>query len=769
MTRLKASSGQFGLIGGICRATSDCILAVEPSPVSPAARSKGNLYILAEPVLEAGRGYQTTHQVLEDISEAYYACTSPSVTTCLGRALREANQGLLQRNLEVSGHEKLTIGVTCAVVHGEELFLAQILPGQAYLVHQGHVQAFPLSPSWSPEATTLPVMTKLQALGWAEEAAIEFFHSPLAAGDVFCLSSSNIGRLLGREDAEQVLLYQEPGDVVEQLYRRVHQQGFSDAHAVVVEMRLATVKPSAPFFSRAGLRERAKGAAGTMGAWGGFLLGEARRTLRRPKTAGRKKPRIRPARQQPAAPPPPEIPSLARPKPAGPWWKTLGEQVRALFHPQERFPRLERPRLRIRPAKEKRRLTTPLLLVAAALLVLAALVGLVARQSQHRKDTDAYGLITQAEQQVVKAMETRDNITETNRLLDQAATLLEQASENRRARARAELVLADLGTKRDQVNQVTRFAPDGLVQLVTPAAFSETVAAAGFAGGCTQGCLLRDLVVVGKDIFLLEQQRGTVYISTTKEMKALLGPGSKGSPTDHPILAIARLDRPANCDPDQAAQSWLAAVDANRQLYLYRQGQWESYDLAIFGGSSWKGRSIDLEGYQGNVYVLRGDMDQILKYPCGAYETNFITWLQEDPRSVKVESALDMTIDGSIYLLMGDGSVLQLQRGVLQHTLSYQVYPADLSPTYLYTDPASAYIYVADRRGGRIIQLRKEGEPSFIRQLRGPKDEDLRDLRAVVLREDQGLFYILTGSTLYRGTLPMAPTLSPTPSPTRTP
>ena len=125
MTRLKTSSGQFGLIGGICRATSDCILVEEPSPISPAGRWKGSLYILAEPVPERGRGYHSASQAIKEISEAYYSCTSTSVTTCLTRAIRQANESLLQHNMEVSGHEKVTIGITCAVVRGKELFLAQ--------------------------------------------------------------------------------------------------------------------------------------------------------------------------------------------------------------------------------------------------------------------------------------------------------------------------------------------------------------------------------------------------------------------------------------------------------------------------------------------------------------------------------------------------------------------------------------------------------------------------------------------------------------------
>ncbi len=773
MTRFKTSSGQFGLIGGICRATSDCILVREPAAAST-ARWKGNLYILAEPVTEGSRSYGVAQETLHQIAEAYYQATSPSVTTCLNRALQEANRRLFERNMQASGYEKVTLGITCAVLRGRELYLAQVLPGQAYVVHRGNLEAFPLNPSWDPEAATLPTLTitRLHALGWAEEVSPEFFHSSLSPGDIFCLCSSNIGRSLGRQEAEQVLLYQEPGDIVEHLYRRVHGQGFQEGQTLVVEVEPAVRPATEPIYTLNGMRQRVAQAGEVLGNWGRSLAGEVQRLLRpRPR---RPRPQVRPRpRPRPQAEETPEIPSLARPKPTGPWWKRLAEGVNSLLHPRQAYPRLKRPQLRIRPARrprEKGRRGTVLAIVLIGLLVIAALAYLIYQRNEQIRDAEAHQLIGQAHDLVTQAGQTTP-IEEANRILDQAEDLLQQALATERVTPEATMELKRLQDERDRINQVLRLTD--LTQLLRTADLTATVASSGFGGGCLEVCRLGDLIQVGKELYFLEKEKGTVYIylPDTNQVVPLLWAGTTvEGRTAAPILAITRLDRPAVCGEEENLEPWLAAVDADRWLYLYRDNTWETHPL--YNEGNWAERGIDLEGYMGNLYVLRGAPDQILKYYCDAYELKPEHWLQ-DLRVASVEAAADMVIDGHIYLLLEtDGTVIDLLQGELEKRISYQVYPPLGMPVQVYTDLESPYLYVADHYEGRVLQLRKEaaeGE-AFIRQLRGPTDQDLRQLRAIVVDEAQGVLYLTTESGLYRGRIPpwaleVAPSVSPTPTP----
>jgi len=773
MTRLKTSLGQFGLIGGICRATSDSIWIQEPSPVAPAARWKGNLYIVAEPTVEGGRGYQAARQLSAEISQSYYSCASPSITTCLARAIRQANQLLFQHNMQVSGHEKITVGITCAVVRGEELFIAQVLPGQAYIVHQGRLQPFPTSPSWDPEATTLPTGSRLFAVGWAEDVAIEFFHSPMQSGDTFCLCTSNIGRALGKEEAGQVLLYQKPADTVEQLYRRVHQLGFAEAQALVIELQPAISRQAGSIFTAAGLRERAKMAGETLGAMGAFLGGEVRRLVQRPKQAGTHT--RKPAKPRPRPAPPPETPPLARPKPPEPFPKSVVSAVRKLFQPKTVYPALERPRMRIRAPKERRKVA-PYLLGFVALLVLGVLTYLVIRGTQQRQEALLTQLLAATTAKVTSAGGALD-IVEANRILDEAENDLVLALDPNRPQPRIELALRDLRAERDRINHVVRFQQLDL--LVDPRIFSETMSTQGFGGACTN-CYFSDLAMLGESIYLLEGERGAVYLYSplTSEVSPVIWPGMQvEGRTVGSIKAITALERPAECIPGEAVEAWLAVVDTDRWLYLYYQGQWEAYVLS--SESSWADKAISVAGYQGNVYVLKGETDQVQKYYCNAYELRPEAWIK-DPRQVRIADTMDMAIDGSIYLVLKDGTVQVLLKGALARTLSYQDYKARIYPPTViagavFTDQESPYLYLTDRYVGRVIQIRKEGQAAFVRDLRGPDDSALQELQAVAVRERQGVVYLVAGASLYRGVLPppaeeAVPTVVPTtPSPAAQP
>ncbi len=774
MTRLKAASAQFGLIGGICRASSDCILVQEPSPLSPDARWKGNLYILAEPASEGGRSSTRVRQVLTEVARAYYACTSPSITTCLGRALNEAGRRLFRHNMEVSGHEKLTVGVTCAVVRGSELFLAQVLPGQAYVAHQGRLQAFPRNPSWDPESPTLPLTTHLAALGWGEEISPEFFHFPLAPGDVFCLCSSPIGRLLGREEAEQTFLYQDAPSAVEQLYRRVHQQGFGEAHALVVEMEPAVSREGASLFSWAGLQERAQLAGETLAAWVGFLSGEVRRLFYRPQPPPEV---IVPRRPQPPPPPeptrPPEMPELVRPGPR----KTLRQRVYDLFHPQVPYPRPRRARLRIRPARRPRK-PLPWALAFVALLILALIIFLIVQENRARQEAEYRARFHTAQSLIEEALQLSSDLPQANARFQEAEQILRGMLAPEHPDPEVKTTLERLQEERDHLNHVFRFPQLDL--LIDLSAFTRTMAAESFGGACTETCTFRDLVLVDETLYLLEGEKGTVYQYSPRQVNPalipVLWPGMPNLGRQvAPVLDIALLERPQDCQPEAPASDWLAALDANGVLYLHRSGQWEFYTLtlSLTEPASWADSPTDMEAFQGHLYFLKGQMGRLLKYYCAFYEKwGPESWLQ-DPRNVRLSEAVDMVVDGSIYLLLRDGTVQRLYNRKHDRNISYQdyrgmLYPAEVVPAQVFTENwDDPYLYLVDRYAGRILQLRKEGRPALVRDLRGPGDDDLRGLQAVVVLAGDRLIYLVAGSRLYRASLPApsSPVPAATPSP----
>jgi len=84
--------------------------------------------------------------------------------------------------------------------------------------------------------------------------------------------------------------------------------------------------------------------------------------------------------------------------------------------------------------------------------------------------------------------------------------------------------------------------------------------------------------------------------------------------------------------------------------------------------------------------------------------------------SPDLETALDLTIDGRIHVLLEDGSILTFSRGELVTTVDPFVVPALDKPAFLADAPFANSLYILDRGGrvgqasGRIIRVDQTGD-----------------------------------------------------------
>jgi hypothetical protein len=122
-----------------------------------------------------------------------------------------------------------------------------------------------------------------------------------------------------------------------------------------------------------------------------------------------------------------------------------------------------------------------------------------------------------------------------------------------------------------------------------------------------------------------------------------------------------------------------------------------------------------------------------------------------------IENAIDMAIDGNVYLLDTNGDVHKYLGG--------QAAPFDIAglptpiqqPVAIAVDtetPEDSSVYIADRNGARIFQLSPEGR--FMRQIRSVASEfDLID--DILVNEQAQRLYVISGGRLYSAALPPAP------------
>jgi serine/threonine protein phosphatase PrpC len=281
MPRYETRSSQLALADGARQAASERVLAVESAALfSPEAR-KGRLYIVAEASGNPARADDACQLVLRTIRKHFYDDSSYSVTAALRKALLGANKALYQHNFSAPAAKRAYVGVTCAVVREQDLYLAQVAPAQAYVLAQGRPRALPAPPNWAPGQPASVVALRPRALGSSLAAEPDFFRAELAPGDGALLCTSQLAPLLDRETVARLLRAPDAETIIERVAELCRNHAVPETHALALASTpvLSRAAEAAPL-SGAGVSERVRAAWQSAGAHLTRLSGEAALLLR---------------------------------------------------------------------------------------------------------------------------------------------------------------------------------------------------------------------------------------------------------------------------------------------------------------------------------------------------------------------------------------------------------------------------------------------------------------------------------------------------------
>jgi hypothetical protein len=167
-----------------------------------------------------------------------------------------------------------------------------------------------------------------------------------------------------------------------------------------------------------------------------------------------------------------------------------------------------------------------------------------------------------------------------------------------------------------------------------------------------------------------------------------------------------------------------------------------------------------VEGFNGNFYLLDAGSGKVLRYrPTADGYSNAPDNYFEGDVAIDLSRAVDMAIDGNIWILYSDGTVQTFFQGRQQPFVLQP--PPDgpiTSPQAIYTGSAAGSaqtLYIVDSGASRIVEYNKNGE--YLRQFR-PADradqEKLRRMRDLQVDELSRTFYILASDGLYRTDIP---------------
>lgn len=701
--------------------------ASSPPPKAARGREDEHLFILLD--LGDSTATHLARELREVVVQTYWA-TAGSVTAALRRAAFAANRYLFRLNLNADPSERRYGALTCAVLHGKDLFILLAGPGRASVHHQGRSMHFPRDedPAY---------------IGIGPMADVRLYHAFAALGDTSLLGSSALMRRTGRESLAQVLSREGFGEMLAGL--RQMGEG-ADFTALVLRWREAGKAPAAAEAAKEQPLPRQE----------------------RPTTVERAQPSRKPAQEEVEKAP-------AQQKEPG---VSLGERVKGTLHYLRRglgylgrgisavgagvlavggwlgraiatlFRHLL-PGARPGSSRRARRRSVPdenralMMGIAIALPVLVFVIVVLAHMHL-RARARSRELIDRAEAEVALAEAAGENSEEARSHWEAALEIAETAETSRAEAPPAATIQARAHEALDRLDQIVRLTPTQL-----------------FDFGSSS--VKRRLVVHHRTVFVLDReddwvarvrlnQDGDVSVD---EEGPLVGKGDQidGKGVGD-LVDCVWVDRGSG-----RQTSALLILEEDGALLSYSpawQGEDEQPQVtrsALGTPPSEDARAIG--SYEGRFYVLDAGAEekgQIWRYlPQGDEYPGQPEHYFTAPPPRALAEARDMAIDGYIYVLYADGAILKFLGGEPE-SFDAQGIPGGLGQSVAFAvDPdGSGIVYVADRANDRVIVLSPEG--AFRNQLRAEGAFD--GLEALAVDEAQGRLYALSEGRLYMASLP---------------
>ena len=173
--------------------------------------------------------------------------------------------------------------------------------------------------------------------------------------------------------------------------------------------------------------------------------------------------------------------------------------------------------------------------------------------------------------------------------------------------------------------------------------------------------------------------------------------------------------------------------------------------LPVRDANTWR-KTQATGGYGGNFYVLDNLANTILRYrpDNNGYTTAATAYLQAP---MELASAVDMAIDGDIFVLMVNGQIVWLTGGKSQPFTTQGLDKGLMAPVAIFTNDGSQSLYVADPANSRVVQLTKQG---VMQKQYSYEDQEssFQRLRGVFADEKKLSLYVTAGAKLMLIALP---------------
>ncbi len=745
--RLRTKVTQLSIVAGIRQEHAFDTGLVETSSLIPRGTGKGNLYSLVQVTGDA-LGKEEIHQELIEILSEVYFRVPGGVTNGLRQAIRAANEYLYERNLEGLPLWQRTGETCCAVLRGNDLYMGIVGDAVIYVIQKGTVRVFPpavtprLSKSLPEDQPRLPALGEAPSLGHTG-----LFHCRIDEDDIVVLASSGLPQIATHQELNMAAR----GRVEDLADSLASLAGHADISALLISVQPAATELAT---EKVALPPRAKKSAPS----------PKRSPTRRTKA---------PVRQTPSRKAGPKVRGLASVLGAGimGFFAASGRRIRSFFswlfssgilgilargtrsamvsilqglgtltrrmlpEPQAAAQPLETAYTgRVKTvSRQERGSRLPLLAVFGIICIVAVVAaGLAIRN--HSRDAHFLQTLDQARAEYDLAVGSESR-AESRQHLASAEDLVEEALQVKPADADATALQDQVSLEFDKVNLVVRLTLSAQLPFAAP-----------------DNQPYR-MVAHFDDVYILDEKTQQLHGYLIDDQSAFREPSGGAILLDPESqfdeVAVQELNDLVWMEAGNGRETSNLLILVNGNSLLQFDALRGFTPVSVEGSELWADPRLT-GAYFGYLYVLDAQENRILKYaPTGnTYDSAPTDYLvAETP--IDLGSAVDMAIDGFVYVLLADGQIVKFSGGLPE---DFSVTGLDdqglQNPVAIFTSPETNYLYVADAGTERIVQLTKEG--AFVRQFR-PSSENagaFRDLRDLCVDEERGELLALTSEAL---------------------
>lgn len=793
--------GQFSIKEGNWRNETPNQVAVrEPKAEDAPGAGKGDLFVLTEVHGHVSDRAGLERQLAEAVRDAYYLARG-SVTASLRRALLAVGEQLYQRNYRVSAEKRIVAGVAVLVMCQEDAFVAQTGSVAFFAFLGDYIRRYPARSVWLDEALPsgpvlgggLEVEHEDPGLGVSALVEPNLHYFRVEPGDMLILADSRLASQLPLEDIKNAISSRNIKTAIKNL-GKIAQAKECSALVVGVEeksqpgmgvlrvpeaARLGSLLPGQP--------RTAAAVAEATGESQNLLEPEpAQAVAEMPQEAGHK--------ERPASP----DPDQGRPKTAGAppvrhksaaksrvlastarepsftseanWHSSRSRSHSPLVRPLQWFmasllllvtllagglksvlglvlpdsnkesrPQAGRQAYRPQPSHVS---WTLLRNIAIAIPLVVAMVVVVSYMQKGRLREAEYTQLVQSAQNKFQQSQVVDAAV-AHGLMREAESLLAQAEEIKSGQPEITELRTRMAEASDKIGNVQR-----LYYLPQLRQYTD------------DGTNLKSIIVQGLELYVLDTGTDRIYHHRLDDT------GETLLPDDESVLLVSRGQVVDDIAVGELLDAVWMPVGGNRQTsdlvilnstaLLEFNPNWGLATTAIAGRESLV-LPVAASSFFGNLYILDPQGNRLWRYLPTADGYNAAPESYFPPEQlIDLSGAVDMAIDGSIYVLFKDGRVNKFTSGQqVEFSLSGLDIPLS-NPVSIFTAPDEEvqHVYVADAGNQRIVQFNKDG--SFVRQFK-PRSEEavtFANLQDIFVDELSGRLYVLDSNNLYMGNIP---------------